>query len=123
MAAATIDNGVYVDVHGRRLGMRGDGPNQSVLLLDGKPIANGLRERVQTVVTGRNGAGAITLAGVAADQTVAVGDRVVSVVNLTTPADASASFEAAITVAGQIQQTSASDLSASKFLVYTLPLS
>lgn len=66
------------------------------------------------VVTGLAAAGSIVLAG--AD----VGDKVVMVTNLTTPANASTLFETTITVAGHIQQTSATDLSASKFQVLVL---
>lgn len=58
--------------------------------------------------TGRNGAGACTLTG------AVVGDAVVGVVNLA-GGGASASFESAITVADQIQQSSVSDLSAAAF--------
>lgn len=61
--------------------------------------------------TGRNGAGAITLAG------TLVGDRVRKVVH-EDGTDASASFESTITVAGQLQQSSASDLSAQKYIVF-----
>lgn len=55
---------------------------------------------------GRNGAGALTLAG------TRVGDKVRTVVKESDGTDLSASFEATITVAGQIQQSSATDLSA-----------
>jgi hypothetical protein len=55
---------------------------------------------------GNNGAGSLALAG------AVVGDKVMAVTGLTTPADLSASFESTITVAGHIQQSSASDLSA-----------
>lgn len=46
-----------------------------------------------------------------------VGDKVVGVVNLTDGGDASADFEATITVVDQIQQGSASDLSLKKYSV------
>ena len=61
---------------------------------------------------GRSGAGAITLTG------AAVGDYVIMVTGLTTGAlgNASASFEGAITVINQIQQSSASNLSANDYL-------
>lgn len=58
------------------------------------------------VQAGKNGAGALTLTG------AKVGDVVAGVANLTTPADLKASFETVITVANQIQQSSATDLSA-----------
>lgn len=60
---------------------------------------------VSGVVAGHNGAGAVTLAG------AKVGDKVIQAINLTDDTDARSSFEATITVAGQIQQSSASDLS------------
>jgi hypothetical protein len=62
------------------------------------------------VQAGKNGAGALTLAG------ATVTDVVVAVVNLTTPGDLQSSFETAITIAGQIQQSSATDLSSKQIL-------
>lgn len=64
-------------------------------------------------VDGRNGAGAITATG------AVVGDVVVGVAGLTAGAlgAATASFESAITVADQVQQSSASNLSANDYLV------
>jgi hypothetical protein len=64
---------------------------------------------VTGVVSGVASAGAITLAG------AKVGDKVVRAVNLTDSSDARSSFEATITSAGHIQQSSGSDLSAKKF--------
>lgn len=58
------------------------------------------------VQVGKNGAGALTLTG------TKVGDVVSGVANLSAPADLKSSFEAVITVAGQIQQSSATNLSA-----------
>jgi hypothetical protein len=56
---------------------------------------------------GRNGVGALTLTG------AKVGDTVVNVSRLSaTIADGAALFESVITVADQIQQSSATDLSA-----------
>lgn len=61
---------------------------------------------------GKNGAGACTLTG------AKVGDTVAGVVDLAgASASAAASFETVITVANQIQQTSASNLSAVKYAV------
>lgn len=59
---------------------------------------------------GRVGAGAITVAG------VAVGDQIWSVANTTDGTQASTSFEITVTVAGQIQQTDAADLSTKRML-------
>lgn len=61
--------------------------------------------------TGSNGAGACTLAG------AEVGDDVIGVLQITTPDDDAADFETKITVAGQIQQTAATDHSTSQFAV------
>lgn len=61
--------------------------------------------------TGKNGAGACTLTG------AKVGDKVAGVVNITDGGDASADFEATITVVDQIQQSAVGDLSTKKFAV------
>lgn len=115
MAAPTADTVQYVSVHGRRLGLVGDGVNVKGLLVDGKFIST--RAAVKKVTLGRNGAGAVTLAG------AKVGDTVAVVVNLSTPGDGAASFESTITVDGQIQQSSASNLSAVQFLIELSPQS
>lgn len=79
---------------------------------------------------GRNGAGACTLTGAAVGDRVLVGwlssetatDTTVGGENtLVTRAAFVALFETAITVVNQIQQTSASDLSGSKYSVILLP--
>jgi hypothetical protein len=57
------------------------------------------------VQAGKSAAGSLTLTG------TAIGDKVIAVANLTTPADLKSSFETVITVAGAIQQSSATDLS------------
>ena len=62
-----------------------------------------------TVAAGVAAAGPVTVTG------TKVGDKVVGVADLTNLADAKASFEATVTVADQIQQSSASDLSAVVF--------
>lgn len=110
MPAATPDNSTYISIHGRRVGLVGDGVSSGGLLVDGALIGS-KRSAVKTVFTGRNGAGAITLTG------ARVGDKVSALINMTSPADAKANFESVITVDNQIQQSSASDLTASKFLV------
>jgi aspartate 1-decarboxylase len=65
--------------------------------------------------TGRNGAGAITLTG------AAVGDVVIGVAGISTVGNAAASFEGTITVVNQIQQSSASNLSAVTYTVLLAP--
>jgi hypothetical protein len=64
--------------------------------------------------TGKNGAGACTCTG------ARVGDKVAGTVNMTDGGTASSLFESTITVANQIQQSSATDLSAKKFSVLLL---
>jgi hypothetical protein len=63
------------------------------------------------VFTGRNGAGVVVLAG------AKVGDVVISMLNVTDITDDVGSFETTITVANQIQQVDAANLSAKKFSV------
>lgn len=60
---------------------------------------------------GRNGAGACTLTG------AEVGDVVCGVANAAGSGVQAAGFEAVITVADQIQQTNATDLSTNNFVV------
>lgn len=105
LRAAKADD-ILVSLHLRRLGIVGDGlpGNTSALLLDGKVVGSA-RNRIVVCQAGSNGAGAVTLAG------AVVGDTVENVTQLTTtPGDLTSSFEAVISVAGQIQQTAATDL-------------
>ena len=62
------------------------------------------------VQAGRATAGALTLTG------ALVGDQVESIVNLTTPGDLQSSFETVVSVNGQIQQSTATDLSTKQIL-------
>jgi hypothetical protein len=107
---------VLVSIHPRRLGIVGDGNpgNPSALLLDGKVIGTG-RNPIKVCQVASNGAGAVTLAG------AVVGDTVENVTNITTPGDVTSSFEATISVAGQIQQTAATNLSAAQCLFQVRP--
>ena len=66
------------------------------------------------LVKGRNGAGAIPLGG------VQVGDRVIDMRNVTTTGSEASSFESTISIAGQIQQTSASNLSGNEYWAITI---
>lgn len=117
--AKTIWERVLLWIHGRRLGIFGDGQinTNSDLALDGVVVgstrtgANSLKQ----AVVGSNGAGAVTLTG------TLVGDTVELVVNLTTPGDVTSSFESTISVAGQIQQTAATNLSAATCLFFVNP--
>lgn len=130
MPAASRETGNFISLHGRRLGMVGDptsnptgyaaqltaGQTSTALVFDGVPVLS-TRPDIVAVAVGSNGAGAITVAG------AVVGDTVTAAVNLTTPAVASASFESTVSVAGQVQQTSASNLSGSTFLFLVRPRS
>ena len=109
LARAAKADDVLVSIHPRRLGIVGDGlpGSTSALLLDGKVIGTA-RNRIVVTQVGSNGAGPLTLTG------AVVGDTVENVTNLTTPGDVSSSFEATISVAGQIQQTAATNLSAAQ---------
>jgi hypothetical protein len=114
--AATSDD-VLIWEHGRRLGIVGDGQSgdPSALILDGKVIAsNRLATGVLFKFITAVAVGPITLAG------AQPGDTVAGVIDLTSDADGTATFESTITVAGQIQQIAAST---DKFVVLVLPRS
>jgi hypothetical protein len=108
-------------LHGRRFGVIGDayGADTSLAVLDGVAIGSTRSgaSAIKAVAAGHNGAGAVTVAG------AVVGDLVEIVVCLNTPADASASFESTVSVAGQVQQTSGSNLSANTYLFCVKPQS
>jgi hypothetical protein len=84
--------------------------NSHKTTLDAAEAATASNSQKVLVFTGKNGAGVCTLTG------ATVGDIVVGSVNLTDATDDKALFEGAITVVDQIQQSSASNLSAKKFL-------
>lgn len=103
--AKTIVDKVLLWVHGRRLGLFNDGQStvNNSLVLDGVTVgstrtgANSLKG----VAAQLNSTGAVTLAG------TVVGDTVELVVDLTGASDVTSNFETTISVAGQIQQTTA----------------
>ncbi len=113
--AATADD-VLLWLHGRRIGILGDGEFQgaanpgtttghnSALVLDGQCVASNRMSVpfIQTAVTSLSAAGAVALGGAGAN--AAVGDTVVSVIDCSSFTDVSADFESTISVAGQIQQ-------------------
>lgn len=104
LGRAATDQDILVSEHGRRFGIFGDGASgdPSGLILDNKVVASNRLVGgmyFTKAVTGLSAAGAVTLTG------AAVGDTVVSVTNLTTPGDASSSFETTISVANQIQES------------------
>lgn len=125
--ALTPENtgGSFKSLFGRLGGFLGDDLGHRFLWIGGahgKVVAS-TRLEIDTIVTGLNGPGGITLSNVNTGDQAQAGDLVVSVLNLTSPADASASFETTISVTGQIQQTSSSNLSGNKYLVRSRPQS
>jgi hypothetical protein len=67
-----------------------------------------------TMFNANNGAGPCIL------PSSQVGDRVLAVINIGTGANESSSFETSISKAGQIQQTSASNLGANQYWAFTI---
>lgn len=122
---AAISNDVLIWQHGRRFGIVGDGQSgdPSALILDNNVIAtNRLGAGIPFIVAiaaGSNGAGAITVTG------AVVGDVVAVVENLSSPAVVArgTTFEATVSVAGQVQQLSASNLSGTNYRFTVVPQS
>lgn len=116
MAAFTPENtgGSFKSLFGRLFGLLGDDLSHRFLWLggpSGKCVAS-TRNDLFTVFTGSNGAGACTLTG------ANVGDIVRGVIRVdASPADNAANYETTITVVNQIQQSSASNLSAQTMMV------
>lgn len=110
---------VLLWLHGRRLGLMGDGQGPSpatTLVLDGVAIGSTRSgpNAIKAVAAGLNGAGGVAIAS------AKVGDNVEMVLQ-STFTDASASFESTVSVAGQVQQTSASNLSGNTYLFLVQP--
>jgi hypothetical protein len=118
MPALTPDN-VLLWLHGRRVGLVGDGSfsASSGLLVDGQLVGARRGPVVSQLATGANGAGSVAFPA-AVD-----GDAVLLALDLTTPANVTASFEAVISTAGQIRQVSAANLSAKNILFQIAPAS
>lgn len=100
--AKTIVDKVLVWIHGRRLGIFGDGQstNNTSLVLDGVTVGStrtGAAPLMQ-VATGLSAAGAVTVPG------TLVGDTVSVVIN-SSFVDVTSSFESTVSVAGQVQET------------------
>jgi hypothetical protein len=115
---------VLLWIHGRRLGIKGDGQGplsseSDVLVLDGVAIGSTRSgpNGIKAFAAGLNGKGGVTVAG------AVVGDNVEFVLNLTTPNDGTSSFESTVSVAGQVQQTSASNLSGNNYVFFVQPQS
>jgi hypothetical protein len=75
----------------------------------------------QVAAAGLNTSAATTSTGEVTTAGVLAGDAVDSVANLSTPADATANFEATISTSGFIQQISGTNLSASVFQFFVNP--
>jgi hypothetical protein len=118
MPALTPDN-VLLWLHGRRVGLVGDGSfsASSGLMIDGQLVGSRRGPVVSQLALGSNGAGSISFPA-AVD-----GDFVLSALDLTTPANVTASFEAVISTAGQIRQTSSANLSAKNIWFQIAPAS
>jgi hypothetical protein len=118
MPALTPDN-VLLWLHGRRVGLVGDGSfsASSGLMVDGQLIGARRGPLVSQLAAGSNGVGSIAFPA-AID-----GDVVLSALDLTTPANVTSSFEAVISTAGQIKQTSAANLSAKNIWFQIAPAS
>jgi hypothetical protein len=116
--AKTIVDRVLLWIHGRRLGLFGDGQgtNNNSLVLDGVAIGSTRTGAAPLIIsaTGLAAAGAITTTG------TLVGDNVAFVMGPTN-ADATSSFESTVSVAGQVQQTSASNLSGNQYVIFVNP--
>jgi hypothetical protein len=117
-----IADKVLLWLHGRRFGITGDGQGPtpaSGLVLDGVMIGSSRSgaNSLKVVAAGLNGKGAVTVTG------TKVGDNVELVLNTAggASADATSSFEATVSVAGQVQQSSASNLSGNYYLFFIQP--
>jgi hypothetical protein len=118
MPALTQDN-VLLWLHGRRVGLVGDGTysTSSGLLVDTVLVGSKRGPAVCQLAAGNNGTGSVTF-------TAAVdGDIVMFALDLTTPANVTSSFESVISTAGAIKQTSASNLSGKNIFFLLQPAS
>ena len=118
MPALTQDN-VLLWLHGRRVGLVGDGSfsASSGLMVDGQLLGSKRGPVVSQLAPGSNGVGSVAFPA-AVD-----GDVVLFALDLTTPANVTSSFETVISVAGQIRQTSGANLSARNILFQIAPAS
>jgi hypothetical protein len=118
MPALTQQN-VLLWLHGGRVGLVGDGSYSasSGLLVDGQLVAAKRGPVVVQLAAGNNGAGSVSFPS-AVD-----GDIVLFALDLTTPANVSSSFESVISAAGEIQQTSSSNLSSKNIFFLLQPAS
>jgi len=118
MPALTQDN-VLLWLHGRRLGLVGDGSfsASSGLMIDSQLVGARRGPVVSQLAAGNNGTGNVAFPA-AVD-----GDVVLFALDLTTPANVTSSFEAVISTAGQIRQTSSANLSGKNIFFQVAPAS
>jgi hypothetical protein len=118
MPALTQDN-VLLWLHGRRLGLVGDGSfsASSGLMVDSQLVGSKRGPVVSQFATGNNGVGNVGFPA-AVD-----GDVVLFALDLTTPGNVTSSFEAVISTAGQIRQTSGANLSGKNIFFQIAPAS
>ncbi len=118
MPALTLDN-VLLWLHGRRLGLVGDGSfsASSGLMVDSQLVGSKRGPVISQLALGNNGVGSVAFPA-AVD-----GDVVLFALDLTTPANVTSGFEAVISTAGQIRQTSATNLSTKNIFFQIAPAS
>ena len=118
MPALTQDN-VLLWLHGRRLGLVGDGSfsASSGLMVDSQLVGSKRGPVVSQFAVGSNGVGTVSFPA-AVD-----GDVVLFALDLTTPANVTSSFEGVISTAGQIRQTSGANLSTKNIFFQVAPAS
>jgi hypothetical protein len=103
--AKTIVDKVLVWLHGRRLGLVGDGQggNNNSLVLDSVVVGSTRTgaNPIKAIATGLSAAGAVTVTG------TLVGDTVELVLDMSSApfTDVTSSFESTVSVAGQVQET------------------
>ncbi len=102
--ARTISDRVLVWIHGRRLGLFGDGQatSNNSLVLDGVVVGSTRTGGAPlfAIATGLSAAGAVTVPG------TVVGDTVTQVLDMNAApfVDVTSSFESTVSVAGQVQE-------------------
>lgn len=119
---ALTGDDILVTLHGRRFGIVGDGSGSgqpTSLVLDNQVVLSKRTPAPVLVKTvgGSNGVGAVAVSG------LVVGDTVVNATDVTSPGDVSSSFETTVSVAGQIQQSSAANLSGHQIMFHVWPRS
>ena len=116
MPALTQDN-VLLWLHGRRLGLVGDGSFSAStgVLVDGQLVGSKRGPVVSQLAAGNNGVGSVGFSA-AVD-----GDSVLLALDLTTPANVTSSFESVISVAGQILSDLKRESEREKYLIPDRP--